>query len=128
MTQTILIVDDSVTARAAVDQALRGEKRTILHAVDGEDALRILSERKAAGQQVELIVTDVNMQPVNGISLTKQVRSGIFPYVPIIVITTEHDKQKTEAAKEAGATAWLNKPFDDAALISLVEQLLPEER
>lgn len=120
MSHKILVVDDSVSVRKLISMSLAGAGYEVVEAGDGEEGLQILAEKGA-----DLIVTDLNMPKVSGIDLIRSVRS--MPekkFLPIIMLTTEAEQDKKLQAKEAGATAWIIKPFQPEKLISLVSMIL----
>ncbi|MEM6531085.1 MAG: response regulator [Myxococcota bacterium] len=116
----ILAVDDSVSIRTLVSATLEGAAHSVVLAENGEDALSV-AEKKA----VELVITDVNMPGMNGIELVGKLRElPTYKFVPILVLTTEMDPAKKSAAKAAGATGWLVKPFDPDILLKTVAKVL----
>lgn len=119
MAKTIMIVDDSSSVRDVVSIALKGAGYDVIEASDGKDALAKLN-----GQKVHLIVSDVNMPNMDGISLVKEVKQHPqYKFIPIMMLTTESQDAKKEEGKEAGAKAWLVKPFQPPALLSAVAKL-----
>ena len=119
MSKTILVVDDSSSIRQVVSIALKGAGYEVIEACDGVDALS-----KLTGQKVHLIVSDVNMPNMDGISLVKEVKKHPqYKFVPIMMLTTESGEGKKEEGKAAGAKAWLVKPFQPPALLSAVSKL-----
>jgi two-component system chemotaxis response regulator CheY len=117
---SILIVDDSASIRQTVKIALSGEGHTVNEAVDGADGLR-----KAQSGKFELVITDLNMPNMDGLSMIKQMR-GLPAYsgVPILFLTTESDAGIKQEAKTAGATGWITKPFDSEQLCRIVTKVL----
>jgi two-component system, chemotaxis family, chemotaxis protein CheY len=90
-------------------------------AEDGKAALTVL-----AGAKFDLIITDLNMPNMDGISLIKNVRTTAqHRAVPILILTTESDSTKKADGKAAGATGWLVKPFSPEKLIELVQRVCP---
>jgi two-component system chemotaxis response regulator CheY len=121
MARRDLIVDNSPTMRKMVAFTLREAGIDLLEATDGAEALR-----KADGQQIDLIITDLNMPVMDGLTLIRRVRSiPATEYVPILMLTTETDTDKKLQAKSVGATGWLVKPFDPAKLPKLKSRVLP---
>jgi two-component system, chemotaxis family, chemotaxis protein CheY len=120
MPKLIMIVDDSASLRQVVAIALRGAGYEVLEASDGRDALT-----KLDGKKVHLIVSDVNMPNMDGISLVRAVKQlPNYRFTPIMMLTTESDLDKKMAGKEAGAKAWLVKPFQPATLLDAVFKLI----
>ncbi|MBV8037752.1 response regulator, partial [Roseateles sp.] len=85
MKKTILIVDDSASLRQVVGIALRGAGYDVIEACDGQDALN-----KLTGQKVHLMISDVNMPNMDGISFVKAVKQRpAYRFTPIVMLTTE---------------------------------------
>ena len=92
----------------------------LTQAIDGKDALAKLPEG-----EVDMVITDLNMPNMDGIELTETLRSNpAFKFVPIVFLTTESQMQKKQAAKEAGATGWIVKPFKPVQLLDVVKRVL----
>ena len=120
MKKTILIADDSESIREVVSFTLENAGYSVLQGVDGKDALQHLN-----GTAIDLVVTDLHMPHMDGISLIKEIRSrSSYQYVPILLLTTESQAAKKEEAKAAGATGWIVKPFVQDKLLAVVEKLI----
>lgn len=120
MAKTILIVDDSASLRQVVSIALRSAGYDMLEACDGQDALG-----KLAGRKVHLIISDVNMPVMDGISFVKEVKkSPEHRFTPIIMLTTEAGEAKKLEGQVAGAKAWVVKPFQPAQMLVAVSKLV----
>jgi two-component system chemotaxis response regulator CheY len=116
--EKILIVDDSVSMRQMTSIILKNAGYTVEQAVDGEEGLSKISE------DVSLIITDYNMPGMNGIELIRQIRAGSTnKAVPILMLTTESEEAKKTEGREAGATAWLTKPFDKEQLLGVIKKV-----
>jgi two-component system chemotaxis response regulator CheY len=121
MAKRILTVDDSKTMRDMVSFTLRRAGFEVNEAEDGNKALTVL----VAGR-FDLIITDLNMPNMDGISLIKNVRANAqHRGVPILILTTESDGAKKADGKAAGATGWLVKPFSPEKLVELVHRVCP---
>jgi len=121
MAKTILIVDDSSSLRTVVKISLVRAGYEVIEACDGRDALAKLD--KAA--KVHLIVSDVNMPNMDGITFVNEVKRNIkHKFIPVIMLTTEDESSKMQQAKAAGARAWLIKPFNPPALLDTVSKLI----
>ena len=119
MAKTILIVDDSASMRQVVSIALKGAGYVVIEGRDGRDALT-----KLTGQKVHLIISDVNMPNMDGISFVKAVKQlPAYRFTPIIMLTTESDSAKMNEGRAAGARAWVVKPFQPDQLIDAVQRL-----
>src|SRR5512133_1498243 len=102
MAKTVLIVDDSESIREVVSFTLENEGYKVLIGIDGKDALKFLD-----GQDIDLIITDLHMPEMDGISLIKEVRKmDKYSRIPILFLTTESQQSKKMEAKDAGATGW----------------------
>jgi len=120
MAKTIMIVDDSASLRQVVAIALKGAGYDVIEACDGKDALSKLN-----GVKVHLIVTDVNMPNMDGITLVKEIKKlDQYKFTPIMMLTTETEEAKKQAGKDAGAKAWLTKPFQPPTLLAAVSKLV----
>lgn len=120
MTKSILCVDDSASMRQMVRMTLAGGGYTVTEAVDGADGLA-----KAKAQGFDLVLTDLNMPNLDGLGLIRGLRAlPAYKGVPIVFLTTESQADKKLEAKEAGATAWIVKPFQPDRLLALVGKVL----
>ncbi len=120
MSKSIMIVDDSATIRQTVKLTLIKAGYEIVEANDGKDALNKLN-----GKKVHLIISDVNMPIMDGITLLKEIKkSASHKFVPIMMLTTESQQSKVQEGKLAGAKAWLVKPFRPEQLLSAVDKLI----
>ncbi|MBX9296006.1 response regulator [Chromobacterium piscinae] len=118
--KSILIVDDAASIRATVSIALKGAGYEVIEACDGNDALAKLN-----GVRVNLVISDVNMPGMDGITLLKRLKEGAATrFLPVIMLTTEGSEDKKMQGKEAGAKAWIVKPFDPAKLLDAVSKLI----
>jgi len=116
----ILIVDDSASMRQMVSFTLKGAGYEVVEAVDGVDALS-----KAKDKSFNIVVTDVNMPNMDGISLIKELRTlASYKFTPLLMLTTESDNEKKAAGKSAGATGWMVKPFNPEQLLATVQKVL----
>lgn len=119
MAKTIMIVDDSASMRQVVGITLKGAGYDVLEGIDGVDALARLK-----GQKVHLIISDVNMPNMDGISFVKAVKQlTAYKFTPIIMLTTESEDAKKNQGQAAGAKAWVVKPFQPAQLLMAVQRL-----
>jgi two-component system chemotaxis response regulator CheY len=120
MAKTILIVDDSASVRQVVGISLKQAGYDVIEGVDGKDALK-----KLTGQKVHLIISDVNMPNMDGISLVKAVKQmPAYKFTPIVMLTTESQDAKKKEGQEAGAKAWVVKPFKPEQLLGVVQKLV----
>jgi two-component system chemotaxis response regulator CheY len=116
----ILLVDDSVTMREMVSFTLKQAGHDVVEAEDGIQALDI-----AQGKVFSLVITDVNMPKMDGIVLTDKLRQiDSCKFTPILILTTDTSESRKLEGKAAGATGWIEKPFDPDQLISTVNRVL----
>ena len=123
--QTILVVDDSPTIRRMVRAALGtlGDV-TFAEAGSGLQAIETL-----AVQPVQAVLLDLNMPDMHGMDVLKFLRSHHqFSELPVMILTTRGDETSRDAALQAGATAYMTKPFSPTALVSSVKALLSTRR
>ena len=120
MSKTILIVDDSFSMRSTVGMALKGAGYDVVEAEDGKDALG-----KLDGRKLNLIISDVNMPNMDGISFVKAAKQlPAYKFTPVIMLTTESGEDKKQAGKDAGVRAWVVKPFQPPILLDAVAKLV----
>ncbi len=120
MAKTIMVVDDSSSVRTVVGTALKGAGYSVIEACDGKDALG-----KLTGEKINLIVSDVNMPNMDGITFVKEVKKHPkYKFTPICMLTTESEQSKMAAGKAAGAKAWIVKPFQPPRLLDAVSKLV----
>jgi len=120
MAKTILIVDDSASVRQVVSIALKGAGYDVIAGVDGKDALTKLN-----GQRIHLIISDVNMPNMDGITFVSEARKlPAYKFTPIIMLTTESQEDKKRQAQAAGAKAWVTKPFQPEQMLNAVAKLI----
>ena len=116
----ILAVDDSASMRQMVTFTLKGAGHDVTEASDGEQALNLAKSGK-----FDLVLSDVNMPKMDGITLTKQLRSlPDFKFTPILMLTTEAGLNKKQDGKAAGATGWIVKPFNPDQLLATIKKVL----
>ncbi len=116
----ILAVDDSASMRQMVSFTLKGSGHDVTEAVDGVDALA-----KAKSEKFDLVLSDVNMPNMDGISLVKELRQlPAFKFTPILMLTTESTGDKKQEGKSAGATGWIIKPFNPEQLLTSINKVL----
>lgn len=120
MAKTILIVDDSTSFRNVVGLALKDAGYEIIQACDGKDALS-----KLDGKKINLIISDVNMPVMDGLSFVKAAKQlTAYKFTPVIMLTTESGDAKKAEGKAAGVRAWVVKPFQPPLLLDAVAKLI----
>jgi len=121
MAKTILIVDDSESIREVVGIALRSEGYNVIVGEDGQHGYELL----IANNDVNLIISDLNMPRMDGITFLKEVRKlDKYKYLPILILTTESQEAKKIEAKNSGATGWIIKPFVKEKLLAVVKKVM----
>jgi two-component system chemotaxis response regulator CheY len=120
MSIRILAIDDSPTIRGLVGRALKAAGFEVYTASDGVEGLGTLGDADP-----HLIITDVNMPRMDGFGLIEGVRASLeYASVPILVLTTESGADLKARARQAGATGWIVKPFEDAQLVATINKVL----
>jgi len=115
----VLTVDDSRTMRDMVSFTLKGAGYEVVEAADGQQALNVIG-----GTKVDLVITDLNMPVMDGLTLIKRLRAmPTHRTLPILMLTTESDDGKKAEGRSAGATGWIVKPFNPEKLISVVQKV-----
>jgi two-component system chemotaxis response regulator CheY len=118
--KSIMTVDDSASLRQMVSVVLRGGGYDVVEALDGLDALS-----KLKGQELHLILSDVNMPKMDGLEFTRQLRAmPEYKFVPVVLLTTESTAEKKQQGKAAGATGWIVKPFNPEQLLAVVKKVI----
>ncbi|WP_459903944.1 response regulator [Catenuloplanes indicus] len=103
-----------------VSIALKGAGYDVLVGTDGKDALA-----KLDGRRVHLIISDVNMPNMDGITfVTEAKKLPAYKFTPIIMLTTESQEDKKRQAQAAGAKAWVTKPFQPEQMLAAVSKLI----
>jgi len=117
----ILAVDDSPSMRQMVHLTLQSAGHDVVSAIDGVDGLN----KACAGAPVDLVITDVNMPNMDGLTLVKELRRlPQYQGVPLLVLTTESSAEKKQEGRAAGATGWIVKPFNPAQLLATLARLI----
>lgn len=118
MSKKILYIDDSVSMRQMTSLILGGAGYEVVQATNGAEGLEKLSP------DIDLVITDFNMPGMNGIEVIRSIREGdAARSVPILMLTTESEAEKKQQGREAGATAWMTKPFDKEGLLATVKKI-----
>lgn len=116
----VLAVDDSASMRQMVCFTLKNAGHTVTEAADGKQALA-----KAKATKFDLVVSDMYMPIMDGITLTRELRAlPAYKFIPILLLTTESAKDKKMEGKSAGATGWIVKPFSPEQLLGTIKKVL----
>ncbi len=114
----VLVVDDSKLLHRMFEMMLRGYP--LVHAYDGREALERLTEHK----DVDLVLLDINMPKMNGLEfLTAMKGNADFAKIPVVIITTEGTDDDTQRGLQAGASAYVRKPFRNEELLGVINRL-----
>jgi two-component system chemotaxis response regulator CheY len=120
MSKKILVVDDSASMRQMVQFTLQGAGYEVVQASDGVEALEFARE-----STVSLVLTDVHMPRLDGISLVRELRNlPEYKFVPMLILTTESSQEKKMDGKRAGATGWIVKPFVPPQLLATIARVI----
>ncbi|MGB0911464.1 MAG: response regulator [Nitrospirales bacterium] len=122
MGKTVLVVDDSVSMRQMVTFTLKGAGFEVVEAGDGKEAVDKLN----GGAKPNLVITDLNMPNMDGISLIKAIRGmPAHKFTPVLMLTTESSGDKKKEGQSAGATGWIVKPFNPDQMLATIGKVLP---
>jgi two-component system chemotaxis response regulator CheY len=123
MIRNILAIDDSAAMRQIISATLTAAGYEVTVASDGEEGLE-----NALAVQFDLVLTDQHMPRVSGLDLIGRLRRNpAYQSTPILLLTTEDSEPFKDAAREAGATGWIEKPVDPDLLTDLVASLSEQE-
>ena len=116
----ILVVDDSNSIRDMVSFTLKSAGFETAEAKDGLEGLT-----KAKSSSFDLVISDVNMPNMDGITLCQELRKlPSFKFTPILMLTTESSTEMKMRGKSAGATGWLVKPFNPEKLLATIKRVV----
>ena len=120
MANTALVVDDSTSMRQMVSFTLKESGFDVIEGANGQEALNNVS-----GKSVNLVVTDLNMPVMDGMTLIRELRAKPdFKFTPILMLTTESQDSKKQEGRSAGATGWIVKPFNPEQLLQVVNRVV----
>jgi two-component system chemotaxis response regulator CheY len=120
MSKTVLVVDDSTSMRQMVSFTMKEAGFDVIEGANGQEALT-----NVQGKAVNLVITDLNMPVMDGMSLIRQLRAQpAFKFTPILMLTTESQEAKKQEGKAAGATGWIVKPFNPTQLLQVVAKVV----
>jgi len=116
----ILIVDDEKLTIRMIQALLDKNWHEIIIATDGFEGLQ-----KAKTENLDLIILDVMMPEINGLKVCRTLKNDFrYKNIPIIILSSLNTENDLKAGKEAGADAYITKPFDSKVLLDKVEELL----
>ena len=120
MKKKIVVVDDFENTRYVVKLSLRTLDVEIIEAPNGSEALKYFN-----GQDIDILITDLNMPVMDGTQLVKRIRDmDKYQFIPVIMLTTERNEKKKEQAMEVKVTAWIQKPFKQEDFLKVVKKCL----
>jgi two-component system chemotaxis response regulator CheY len=120
MAKSILIVDDSASMRQLVSFTVKDAGYDVVTAENGTDALQ-----KASTGKIDLVITDLNMPEMDGITFIRRLRGmPDFKFVPIVMLTTEAQEAKKQEGRAAGASGWIVKPFSPEKLLDVIRKFI----
>ena len=121
MAKKVLVVDDSRSIVAMVRYSLEKTGYQVFSAHDGQEGLERLKETGGT----DIIICDLNMPNMDGLTMLKAVKaSSEYVGIPFLMLTTEAQQSMRQQAKEAGARAWIIKPFTDEQIRGAVEKFI----
>jgi two-component system chemotaxis response regulator CheY len=120
MDNLIMTVDDSSSMRQMVRATLESAGYRVVEAADGQEALEYARENP-----VDLVITDVNMPRMDGITLVSELRAlPSYRLTPLLLLTSESSQEKKMEGKRAGATGWIVKPFNPDQLLATMARVI----
>jgi two-component system, chemotaxis family, chemotaxis protein CheY len=120
MPKTVLVVDDSTSMRQMVSFTMKEAGFDVIEGGNGQEAIA-----RVQGKSVNLVITDLNMPVMDGMTMIRQLRAkSEFKFTPILMLTTESQQEKKMEGKAAGATGWIVKPFNPEQLLQVVNKVV----
>lgn len=120
MAKAVLVVDDSTSMRQMVSFTMKEAGFEVIEGTNGQEALT-----RVQGKSVNLVITDLNMPVMDGMTLIRALRAQpAFKFTPILMLTTESQQEKKMEGKSAGATGWIVKPFNPEQLLQVVNKVV----
>src|SRR3954469_13615651 len=120
MSKKIVVAEDFNVSRKIIVSTLAKEGFSVIEAADGKEAAGFFD-----GREIDLLITDFNMPNMNGAELIQKVRSMTeYPYLPILLLTTEVRQEKIQKALDGNITACIKKPFDTTEFVKIVKKAL----
>jgi two-component system chemotaxis response regulator CheY len=121
---SILLVDDSSTIRDEVSTFLHRKGLSVVTAINGEDGLA----KFKADPEIKLIVVDINMPTMDGMTMVETIRNELAnSTVHIVMLTTDNDAAMRERGKTVGLTGWIIKPFNGEKVLEVFRLLTSGE-
>ncbi|MCD4748937.1 MAG: response regulator [Thermoanaerobaculales bacterium] len=124
MKPTILVVDDSVVLRVSVRSSLLKSGYNVVEASNGKEGLEVLDSLVRQNTRPAVILSDINMPEMDGITFIRRLKDGIHRFIPVLVLTTESEQSMKVKGKDAGAAGWIVKPFKEKQLLSVLQKFV----
>jgi two-component system chemotaxis response regulator CheY len=122
MSKSVLIIDDSTSMRQMVSFTLKSAGFAVTEGSNGKEGL----DKIASAGKFDLIITDLNMPEMDGLTFIKEARAKPnMRFTPILMLTTENGDDRKALGKAAGATGWIVKPFQPEQLLKVVAKVVP---
>ncbi len=122
MKKTILVVEDFESIRNFIRETLERKGYTTIGAADGNEAFEALAKHT---DRVNLVLSDYNMPRCTGFELLQKLKANkTTSSIPVMFLTTESNPDKMRAAKEAGLSAWVKKPYNAESFFAQIENLI----
>jgi len=126
MKKTILVVEDFESIRNFVCNTLQQKGYEAIGAADGNEAFELLTNRT---NPVSLVLSDYNMPRCTGFELLQKIKANkATSAIPVMFLTTESDPAKMRAAKDAGLSAWVKKPYKADLFFAQIENIVSNGR
>lgn len=123
MGKYILTIDDSNVIKMSLEMLLTQNGYETDHSFDGIEALTKVNEVHQLGKHISLIICDINMPNMDGITFLKKFKSiDDFKFVPVLMLTTESQIAMMQEAKKLGATGWIVKPFQPDQILNFIKK------
>ncbi|MGD2036209.1 MAG: response regulator [Bacteroidales bacterium] len=120
MKKRVVIVEDFNTSRQIIKKTLEALGHIVDEAGDGREATKFFD-----GRTIDLVISDYNMPNMDGASLVEYIRGKEkYKYIPILMLSTETNKDKQQRARDAKITGWIRKPFEIKEFKTIIEKIL----
>ena len=120
----ILLVEDSIDFLNKVKNYLEDMEFEVITAMDGLEGIEMIKKHP----DLVLIISDVKMPNLDGISMCRRIQKEQLQPPPIMMVTTEGSKDLMEEGEKAGVNYWLIKPIPQKMLVSMVDKILNQEK
>jgi two-component system chemotaxis response regulator CheY len=120
MAKTVMVIDDAISTRGLLSMTLSNAGYNVIEAADGKEALHTL-----AGKEVHLFIIDLYMPNMDGMELIRTLKaSAPHKFIPIVVLTKEDSPEMKRKGRDAGAKAWIVKPFKPNTILDVVKKII----